>query len=46
MSYSPGGFQLGSTSEYWVAVCPSGTLAADGAPPAALVGAENAVGAG
>ena len=46
MSYSPGGFQLGSTSEYWVAVCPSGTVPADGAPTGALVGAGNAFGAG
>ena len=30
--YSPGGFQVGSTSEYWVAVCPSGTVAATGTP--------------
>ena len=30
--YSPGGFQVGSTSEYWVAVCPSGTVALTGTP--------------
>ena len=30
--YSSGGFQLGSTSEYWVAVCPNGMAAAPDAP--------------
>ena len=33
-SYSPGGFQLGSTSEYRVAVCPNGPVACCGAPGA------------